>query len=100
MVDGKLRNDKKNRDQIKYLPEYHRVDIGIAYNFKILKKETQLGISVFNLFNRQNLNFLQYNYKIPGVPQNGGSQPNQNLTLGTTYGLVNRLVSFEFKIKI
>lgn len=100
LVEGKIRNDKQNRDQIKHLPEYHRVDIGAIYNFKILKKETQLGFSVFNLFNRQNLNFLQYNYKIPGEPQNGGPQPNQNLTLGTTYGLINRLISFEFKIKI
>lgn len=100
MVDGKMRKDKQNRDQIKHLPEYHRVDFGAVYHFKVLKKETQIGFSIFNLFNRQNLNLLQYNYKIPGEPQNSGPQPNHNLTLGTTYGLINRLVSFDFKIKL
>jgi hypothetical protein len=101
MVDTKLRGDKNNRDQIRFLPEYHRVDVGLTYSFSMLKKETLLGFSVFNLFDHENLNFIQYNYKIPRENGGGPNPPGgNNLTLGTTYGLVNRLVSFDFKIRL
>ncbi len=44
------------------LPPYHRLDLGISYNFKFLKGEIETGVKVFNLYNH--INSLAKPYKL------------------------------------
>jgi hypothetical protein len=38
------------------LPDYHRLDVAVRYNWKGKRKgENSIGISVFNLYNRENV---------------------------------------------
>lgn len=47
-------------DRISYLEDYHRVDIGVNYQFKLWKNQAELGFSIFNLLNRQNVKYRQF----------------------------------------
>lgn len=42
------------------LPAYHRLDLAGNYNFKIAKMDANLSISLFNLYNRTNIWYKQY----------------------------------------
>ncbi len=44
------------------LSPYHRMDLGISYNFKINKGDLKIGAKVFNLYN--NINILSKPYQI------------------------------------
>lgn len=37
------------------LPDYQRFDVSASYNFKLGKADSQLGLSIFNLFNHSNI---------------------------------------------
>lgn len=37
------------------LPDYQRLDVSASYNFKLGKANTQLGLSIFNLYNHTNI---------------------------------------------
>lgn len=37
------------------LPDYHRMDISVTYNFKLGAAKTQLGLSIFNVYNHTNI---------------------------------------------
>ncbi len=37
------------------LPDYQRMDVSASYNFKLGKAKTQLGLSIFNLYNHTNI---------------------------------------------
>jgi len=52
-------------DRLSYLPDYHRVDLGVEYRFPLGAVELELGASVFNLLNRQNVKYRQYVFAIP-----------------------------------
>ena len=44
------------------LPDYHRLDISVHHIFKIQKSKGDIGISVFNLYNKINTWYYEYNF--------------------------------------
>lgn len=42
------------------LPDYHRLDISGKYNFNIGKAKASLGLSIFNVYNHENIWYQQY----------------------------------------
>lgn len=42
------------------LPDYHRLDISGKYNFNIGKTKASLGLSIFNVYNHENIWYRQY----------------------------------------
>jgi len=61
-----LSKESRERGQINfdertiYLEDYHRVDIGAAYRFPIRRANAKISLSIFNLFDRQNVKYRQY----------------------------------------
>ncbi len=70
-----------------YNPAYIRVDVSAHYGFEVGKADASIGLSLFNLFNRQNIWYTEYDF--------GQSPPliNQINYLGFT---PNLLVSVKF----
>ncbi|HAZ01687.1 MAG: hypothetical protein A2W90_15905 [Bacteroidetes bacterium GWF2_42_66] len=42
------------------LPDYHRLDLSAKYNLKIGKSEASVGLSLFNVYNRKNIWYKEY----------------------------------------
>ena len=42
------------------LPNYHRLDLSATYNFRINQTKADLGLSLFNLYNRQNIWYKEF----------------------------------------
>jgi ferric enterobactin receptor len=42
------------------LPDYHRMDVSASYNFFLGKAKSQLGLSIFNLYNNTNIWYKNY----------------------------------------
>ncbi|MEL7119364.1 MAG: TonB-dependent receptor, partial [Bacteroidota bacterium] len=55
-----------SRRQFSYAPflsrykAYHRMDLSLTHKTKIFKLDTQIGLSVFNVFNRENIRYRQF----------------------------------------
>jgi hypothetical protein len=80
--------------RIRYLDDYHRVDLGVNYTFPISKTNGELGFSLFNVFNRNNVKYRQYVYAIR--PQQNG---NANIRLiGTELQMLGITPNLSFKI--
>ncbi|NND08616.1 MAG: TonB-dependent receptor plug domain-containing protein [Saprospiraceae bacterium] len=77
------------------LPAYVRFDLGLDYVFRIGGKKMTLGLSCFNILDRNNVKYLQYVYAIPT-----DGRVNSNAIVGTEAGLLNRTFNasarFEF----
>lgn len=91
MINGKSILDRKNQKQ---MPAYFRLDIGGNYNFKISKIDANVGISIFNLTNRQNVKYVQYSHQING----NGSNSNDSVVIGTGADLIDRTLNLNFGI--
>ena len=89
------RMDLEADDVISRLPDYHRVDVGLDYNFSIGTTRASIGASVFNLFDRGNVKYLQYIYALPGQST---SQGLQNEVLGTETNQLDRTFSVNFSL--
>ncbi|GAA5219446.1 TonB-dependent receptor [Membranihabitans marinus] len=55
-----IRNSYDYHQFLSSLPNYHRFDLGGGYLFKVKNVNMEVGLNVFNLFNRQNLDYIQY----------------------------------------
>ncbi|MEM9648665.1 MAG: TonB-dependent receptor [Bacteroidota bacterium] len=79
------------------LPEYHRLDASLSYEFKLSKAKDvrgRLGFSLLNLYGRQNL--LNRDFGLFQITDSVGDQnfileENTRLSLGTTPNLILRL---------
>lgn len=80
---------------INRLPSYNRFDVGVDYNFNIMGHQAKLGVSCFNLFDNQNVKYLQYVYSIPTQSRNAGPI---NTIVGTETGLLNRTFNMSFSV--
>lgn len=88
LLDGTTRDyisiGKKNGER---LPDYHRMDI--AANYKLVNKDGnnigQIGLSIFNLYNRKNVWYKEFNIADGGVVESNieylGITPNISLSL-------------------
>jgi len=90
------RGGQDNKEVLRMLPDYFRLDIAAAYNFNISESIlASFGVSVYNLTNRQNLKYLQYAYRfdtmIQGVPR--------NIVFGNESELLGRSLNLEFRLQ-
>ena len=79
-------------DRIKYLPFYERIDIGAAYQLQFKQLRATLGASVFNLTNRNNVQYVQYIASIPG------SRPGDNRVVGFDTNLLDRTFNLSLRL--
>lgn len=76
-METQLRDQEAGRTirfQNARLPAYQRIDIGATYNFEVKTFKGEIGASIFNLFDRQNVKYRQYLYAIQ-ASQNPTSRP-------------------------
>ena len=45
------------------LPDIHRLDVGVTYTWKMWKLENKVNLSVYNVYNRQNISNVFWRYK-------------------------------------
>ena len=55
-----------SRTRARLLP-YHRLDVGLRRDLKLLSSEAQLYLQIFNLYSRRNEWFVQYNTDEPAT---------------------------------
>ena len=76
-ADGNVEDFAVIKDRRNYsrLPAYHRLDVAAAYNFSIGKCTGQVGLSVFNVYGRENIKtrklsipFLERTLQTPNQP--------------------------------
>jgi ferric enterobactin receptor len=96
----RLRNDADRRDisfdeRILRLDDYHRVDLAVNYLVPLGKLQGNLGLSVFNLLNRDNVKYRQYIYAFPEGAIN--QQPRATVT-GSEVELLNRTFNLSFRL--
>lgn len=84
-------------DFITYLPDYHRADVEAGYNFPISGLRARAGLSVFNLFDHDNIKYRQYIYSLS--PSETGMHMPQNIVLGNEVKLLGRTLNLSFTIK-
>ncbi len=71
------------------LPDYHRLDLSVTFNFNIRERfNTSLGVSVFNVYNRENVWNREFEYIEKNLVQT------DNLFMGITPSL---FLNFKFK---
>jgi hypothetical protein len=44
----------------KRLPPYHRLDLSGTYNFKLGNTKAKVGLSIFNVYNRENIKYRRF----------------------------------------
>lgn len=49
------------------LPDYHRLDVSVAYKFKNRTMNGEFGLSVFNLYNQSNVWYKQYDLDVSPI---------------------------------
>ena len=72
------------------LPAYHRIDLGLNYPFSWKWADCSIGLSVFNVMNRQNVKYQQFVYSIPYQKQAGGVSRVLNQVIGNMTNLLDR----------
>ena len=83
-------------DRLKRVQDYHRIDIGAYFNFPINKSKAQIGLSVFNLLNTQNVQQPQFLFSFKEKDrENRGLR---NTVVGTELQMLGRTPNLEFKI--
>ncbi|MEM6379177.1 MAG: hypothetical protein AAF705_13260, partial [Bacteroidota bacterium] len=80
-------------ERISYLDDYHRVDLGAIYEFPFLGFASELGFSVFNILDRQNVKNRQNIYTF-------NSMNNQNTLriIGTELQMLGITPNLSFKV--
>ncbi len=88
------RDQLRPEDRISRLPTYIRADLGLSYRINLNSSRVDIGLSVYNLFNRSNVNYIQY---IFSIPTNTSQNPNRNINalLGTESNLLNRTINLN-----
>jgi len=81
-------------DRISYLEDYHRVDIGVNYNFTLWGGKARIGGSIFNVLNRKNVKQRQYIYSVEETRSENAST--FNTVLGTELQLLDFTPNLSF----
>ncbi len=92
------RDELRPIDRISRLPAYIRTDFGITYGFGFKDSKLEIGLTAYNLLNRENVNYIQYLFSIP---TNSDNNPNAtiNTLLGTESNLLSRTVNLNLSYK-
>lgn len=89
-----IRGDRR-RDNVRWLPSYQRLDVGVDYQFAIGPTKAKLGFSVFNLTNNANVKYLQFIYSTNSEET---SRP-ENRIIGSQTDLLNRTLNLSFGLE-
>lgn len=92
---NKILDEINSRDQLRpeerlsRLPAYIRGDLGISYSLKLPSSRLDIGLSAFNVLDRQNVNYIQYLF---AVNSNSLDNPdrNEDILLGAESNLLGR----------
>jgi hypothetical protein len=90
------RQDVELDNFIGYIDDYHRVDIGLHYQFPLLGTTANIEASVFNLFDRENVAYRQFTYSLAGQTEQG---PARNIVLGNDLELLQRTFNLGLSIE-
>ena len=93
LTDMRDRRTLQPEDRQRRLPAYHRVDLGLSRTIALNRSQLELGFSVFNLFNRNNVAYRQYLLSLP-VLRDGQERSE---VLGTQAGLLPRTFAVTAK---
>ncbi len=93
MLNGRITQTDPNLIRQRLRP-YHRIDVSVAYDFKISKYNSKLTFSVFNLMDTQNVKYI-HSVATELTP----NQNNINVILGNETNLLNRTVNLGFNIE-
>ena len=77
------------------LDPYHRLDLGVSHGLEIAGRTASIGLSVFNLTNNKNVDYIQYLFAVPTRRNN----VNRNVLTGTTTKLLDRTLNLTFKVE-
>lgn len=58
--DQRIIQGNRRRDNVRWLPSYQRLDLGVDYQFIIGRTKAKLGFSVFNVTDNANVKYLQF----------------------------------------
>ena len=89
--------DVSPQDRLAYLPDYNRIDLSAAYNFKLGPMGAKIGVSLINAMDNENVKYLQYIYSLPTNNQSG--QGFINNILGSQTPLLSRTFNVNFNVK-
>nr|MBP9055376.1 TonB-dependent receptor [Saprospiraceae bacterium] len=88
--------DRRNLNLNKYiqkLSDYHRIDLSASYKMNFKHWYTQIGFTVFNLFDRVNVKYRQFIYQLP---PGQGSNSQQNTIVGSDISQLERTYNLTF----
>ncbi|MEL6922773.1 MAG: carboxypeptidase-like regulatory domain-containing protein [Bacteroidota bacterium] len=93
------RNDRERTDtpfseRTIYLKNYHRMDLGLSYRFPIRSAEARITLSVFNLFDHQNVKYRQYFSSLLS-PESTDQELN---VIGTEVKMLGRTPNLSFSV--
>lgn len=94
------KTDRSKLDINKYiqrLSDYHRLDLGVSYNFKWKRTSFKIGGTVFNVFDRVNVKYRQFIYQLQQGP--GPGNPSQNTVVGADVTQLDRTFNLNFSIQ-
>jgi hypothetical protein len=93
--NNRSRKELNPETNLKFLPPYFRIDIGLQYTPQIARERLKFGVSVFNLLNRQNVYSIQY-IKPVGI-QNQNKQ--EFIPAGAESTLLERTLNISLKFQ-
>ncbi len=87
--------------RLEYLEDYHRMDLYGNYSFSIKNTEAKIGLSLYNILDRENVKYRQFIYSFLTPPD--GSSPSNKLPVNTVAGTELEMLGFtpniSFQIK-
>ena len=89
---GMDRANVNQRSLISLLPDYHRVDLSASYHLDIDQYPVTISMSVFNLFNRNNVKYRQQ------ITSLRNQILDRNEVLGTNSDLLDRTLNLNFSL--
>lgn len=89
--------DQNPNDFFERLPDYHRLDLGLSYNFNIAWTDCSVGISMFNVTNNANVKYQQFIYSIPFLRENRNVE--ENKVIGATTRMLDRTLNLNFNVR-
>jgi len=81
------------------LPAYHRIDLGLSYQFAWKWTDMALGVSVFNLTNRDNVKYQQFIYSIPYLTRPEEGERSLNQVIGNTTSMLGRTLNIRLSAR-
>ncbi len=93
LTQRRRRDELSPEARIQRLPDYHRLDLDLAWQYRWRRFQGEIGASVFNLTDHTNVDFVQYTYALPSQ-----ASPAPPRVLGTQTNLLPR--TFNVRVEV